>query len=126
MLQAIAILLLLCLAIDTTRKVYSQRAIFLELGQSTMAAWLVWLCPLPLLLPFVSRQFWVLFFPVPISALFFLPALLIANANRKCFEKSGDGRVRSAAATVDGLITFGYMGMAGMLVFTIWLWMRKH
>ncbi|HVV72593.1 MAG TPA: hypothetical protein VHI52_14020 [Verrucomicrobiae bacterium] len=126
MLQGIAIFLLLCLAIDTTRKIYAQRAIFSEHGQSIMAAWLVWLCPLPLVLPFVSRQFWVLFFPIPISALFFVPALVVANVNRKSFEKSGDNRVKSAAATVAGLITFGCMGLAGMLVFTVWLWTRKH
>jgi len=126
MLQIVAILLLLCLAIDTTRKVYSQRAVFLEHRQSTMAAWLVWLCPLPLVLAFLSREFWVLFFPLPIAAMFFVPALVIANTNRKGFQKSGDGRVKSAAATVDGLLTFGYMGMAGMLVFTIWLWVRNH
>src|SRR5581483_2927961 len=125
MLQAIAGFLLLCLAVDTTRKIYSHAAVFLEQRQSTIAGWLVWLCPLPLFLPLVSRQFWVLFFPLPIAAVFFLPVLIIANANRKCFEKSGDDRVKSAAAAVDGLITFGYMGMAGMLVFTILLWVKK-
>ena len=126
MLQAAAIFLLFCLAGETSRKIYRERAVFLQHQQTTIAAWLVWLCPLPLILPFVSREFWLLFFPLPLASLFFLPAIVVARGNHRCFDKSGDDRVKPAAAAVDQLVTFGLMGMAGMLVFTLLLWFRNH
>jgi hypothetical protein len=126
MIQALAILLLLRLARDTTRKVYRERAVFMEHQQSMMAAWLVWPCPLPLILPFISRRFWFLFSPLPLAMLFFVPVIAVATANRQCFDKSGNPTVKPAAAVVDHVITFEAMGMAGMLAFIVWFWLRKH
>jgi hypothetical protein len=39
--------------------------------------WLVWLFPLPPLLPHLDRQFWLLY-PLPIAGAFFVPALAVA------------------------------------------------
>jgi len=120
------IFLLLCLAVETTRRIYRHRGVFAELGQTTAVMWLIWLCPLPLLLPLLSRQFWLLFFPLPSAVMFFIPALVVAITNRQRFDRSGDGRVKPAAAAVDQVVTFTVMGMAGMLVFTVMLWMRRQ
>ena len=101
------------------------RDVFKRLGQSTVVMWLVWLVPLPLLLPFLDRRFWQLFAPMPFAVVFFIPALIAANTNRRCFSRSGDDRVKPALATVDLLIMFGFLGMAGMLVFTGLIWLSK-
>jgi hypothetical protein len=87
---------------------------------------LVWLYPVPLLLPYLDRHFWSFFFPLPIAELFFVPAMLLALINRRCFDKSGDDRVKPAAAAVDHLITFGFMGIMGTLLITISLWSRSR
>src|SRR5437660_3307679 len=119
MLQIIALCLLLWAAAATTLAFHRERAVFSELGQTSAAKWLVWLYPLPFALPLLHRPLvWLLFFPIPFSALFFAPAIAVAVQNRKRFDRSGDGRVKAAASATDYVITAGGLGIIGTLVFT--------
>src|SRR5947209_6661880 len=111
MLQVIAILLLICLAIYATRQIQLQRDVFVEERQTTAAQFLVWLYPLPFILPVLDHLFWGLFFPVPIAALFFAPAMAVATVNRKRFDRSGNPRVKPARNAMDHVVTFGIMGV---------------
>src|SRR4026209_1592565 len=97
MLQIFALIVLACMAADISRRVHLHRAIFVQLGQSTSIAWLVWLYPMPFLLPLFAKSFFAfVLFRIPLGVLFFIPALMSANETRKCFELSGDGRVKPA------------------------------
>ena len=60
---------------------------------------------------------------IPLGTLFFIPALMSARATRKCFELSGDGRVKPALAAIDMATTAGIMGIAGVLLLTVLVWM---
>ena len=127
MLQLIALCLLVWFAIHTTGAFWREQAVFSRLGQTTAVRWLVWLYPLPFVLPLLHRPLiWLLFFPIPLAALFFAPAIVTAAQNRKCFDKSGDDKVRPATAAVDNVITVGIMGILGTFALTAWLWLRKH
>src|SRR6266568_4768687 len=108
MLQILALLILTGVAVDVSRRVYSHRAVFAQLHQTTAVAWLVWLYPLPFLFP--------------LCALFFVPALISARTNQKCFEKSGDARVKPALAAVYAASCAGVMGIMGVLVLTFYAW----
>ena len=125
MLQIAAILLLLCLALMRhARSTGSETCSSNSAKQPLQCAW--YGC-IPAAYPSVSEsRVLASFFPLPIAPLFFVPALAVAMSNRKRFDRSGDGCVKAAAAAVDQLITFGIMGMAGMLVFTGWLWIRNQ
>ena len=124
MLQIIALLILTGVAVDISRRVYSHRAVFAELHQTTAIAWLVWLYPLPFFLPLFAKSFFAFFlFRIPIGALFFVPGLISARANQKCFEKSGDGRVKPALAAVYTASCAGIMGIMGVLVLAFYLWL---
>src|ERR1041384_441686 len=126
MLQVIVLCLLLWVAVEATRRFNRERAVFLELGQTDAAKWLVWLYPLAFALPLLHRPLvWVLFFPIPFSALFFVPAIAMAVQNRRRFDRSGDDRAKPAASAVDYVITAGILGVMGTLVFTAYLWMRR-
>jgi len=126
MLQVIALCLLVWVAFETTRVCHRERTVFLELRQTDAVKWLVWLYPLPFALPFLHHpMMWLLFFPIPFSAFFFAPAIAIAVQNRRCFDKSGDDRVKPAASAADNVITAGIMGIMGTLVFTVFLWTRR-
>src|SRR5258707_15642857 len=97
MLQILALIILACVAADISRRVHLNRAVFEQLGQPTSIAWLVWLYPLPFFLPLFAKSFFAfVLYRIPLGILFFVPALLSASANRKCFEVSGDGRGRPA------------------------------
>jgi hypothetical protein len=114
MLQILALLLLTGAAVDIARKVYCHRAIFAQLRQTTAIAWLVWLYPLPFFLPLLDKSFFpLLLFRIPIGILFFVPALISARANQKCFEMSGDDRVKPALGCCAYYIVrrhYGYYG----------------
>src|SRR2546426_1026808 len=95
MLQVIALCLLVWVSVETTRVFHRERTVFLELRQTDAVKWLVWLYPLPFALPFLHHPMMsLLFFPIPFGAFFFAPAIAIAVENRKCFDKSGDDRVK--------------------------------
>jgi hypothetical protein len=123
MLQILALLILTGVAIDVSRRVYAQRTIFTEFRQHASIAWLVWLFPLPFLLPLFAKSFFALFlFRIPLGVLFFVPALLSARRNQDCFERSGDGRVKPALAAAHTVSLAAIMGIMGVLVFTFYLW----
>jgi hypothetical protein len=124
MLQILALLILVCVAADISRRVHLSRAVFVQLSQPTSIAWLVWLYPLPFLLPLFAKSFFAfVLFRVPLGVLFFLPALMSARETRKCFERLGDGRVKPALAAVDMTVCAGIMGIMGVLVLTFLVWM---
>src|SRR4029078_12113909 len=117
MLQILALLILVCTAADISRRVYLTRAVFEHLAQPTSIAWLVWLYPLPFFLPLFAKSFFAFtLFRIPLGVLFFFPALISARANRKCFEVSGDGRVKPALAAVEMAVSAGIMGIMGVLM----------
>ena len=123
MLQILALLVLVCVAADISRRVHLSRTVFAQLSQPTSIAWLVWLYPLPFLLPLFAKSFFAfVLFRVPLGILFFLPALMSARETRKCFERSGDGRVKPALAAVDMTVCAGIMGIMGVLVLTFLVW----
>lgn len=123
MLQILALLILVCVAADISRRVHLSRAVFAELSQPTSIAWLVWLYPLPFLLPLFAKSFFAfVLYRVPLGILFFVPALMSARETRKCFERSGDGRVKPALAAVDLTVCAGMMGIMGVLVLTFLIW----
>jgi hypothetical protein len=123
MFQVTALIILVCIAVDISRRVHLSRAVFIQLSQPTSIAWQVWLYPLPFLLPLFAKSFFALIlYRIPLGALFFIPALISARATRKCFELSGDGRVKPALAAIDMATTAGMMGIAGVLILTILLW----
>src|SRR6266567_9598389 len=116
MLQILALLILTGVAVDIARRVYCNRAVFARLRQTTAIGWFVWLYPLPFFLPLLDRPFFVaLLFRIPIGALFFVPALISARANQKCFELSGDDRVKPALTAVHTTLCAGIMGIMGVL-----------
>ncbi len=126
MLQILALCLLFWAAVAATRALHRERAVFLELGQTTAAQWLVWLYPLPFALPLLHRPLLgPLFYPIPFSALFFAPAVAVAMQNLRRFDRSGDDRVKSAAAAADYVVTAGVLGIMGTLAFTGYLWLRR-
>jgi hypothetical protein len=123
MLQILALLLLAGAAVDIARRVHCHRAVFARLHQTTAIAWLVWLYPLPFFLPLFAKSFFAfLLFRIPIDAVFFVPALISARKNQKCFEKSGDNRVKPAFAVVHTTLCAGIMGIMGVFVLTFYLW----
>ena len=127
MLQIFALLILTGVAIDIARRIYSNRAIFLELGQPTAIAWLIWLYPLPFLLPLFAKSFFVLFlFRIPMGALFFVPALIAARGNQRCLELAGSDRVKPALAAVYIAQCAGIMGMMGVLMLCFLLWIFRR
>ena len=60
---------------------------------------------------------------IPLGVLFFIPALMSARATRRCFELSGDGRVKPALVAIDITTTAGIMSVAGVLILTALVWM---
>jgi hypothetical protein len=126
MLQIVTLLILISVVVDISRKVYSHRVVFARLNQTTAIAWLVWLYPLPFFLPLFDKPFFVfILFRIPIGALFFVPALVIAKTNQKCFEMSGDGRVKPARAAVSATLCAGIMGVMLVFVLTFLVWLFK-
>jgi hypothetical protein len=126
MLQILALIILVCVAADISRRIYLTRAVFTQLAQPTSIAWLVWLYPLPFLLPIFAKSFFAFFlFRVPLGILFFLPALISARATRKCFEVASDGRVKPALAAVEITALAGIMGIMGVLILTFLVWIFR-
>ncbi len=126
MVQIIAIVLLICLAFYTSGEVHRERVVFEQEHQTTAVQTFVWLFPVPFILPLLHRSFWTLFFPFPVGAAFFAPAIAVAIANRNHFDRSPNPDVKPAARAVDNVITFGIMGVMGMFAFTAWLWFRRR
>jgi hypothetical protein len=123
MLQILALIILACVAVDISRRVHLNRAIFTELGQPTSIAWLVWLYPLPFFLPLFAKSYFAfMLFRVPLGTLFYIPALMSARATRKCFEMSGDGRVKPAMAAVDMTTCAGIMGIMAVFILAFLTW----
>ena len=124
MLQIIGIFLLGWLAIETTRVVYRHQALFSELQISPVTLWLVWLFPLPLALPIIHRVFLYLDYPIPLGAIFFLPGIISARQTGQRFDQSRHLGSKPVITAMAHVVTFGIMGMMGICVFTIFLWMR--
>jgi hypothetical protein len=123
-LQIAALIILACLAVDISRRVYANRALFDEAGQTTTLAWLVWLYPLPFIFPFFGKSLFVfLLYRIPLGVLFFVLALLSARETRKCFETSRDPRIKPALAAVDLAVTTGILGIMGVLVLGLLSWL---
>jgi len=123
MLQIAALIILACVAADISRRVHLARAVFAQLSQPTSIAWLVWLYPVPFLLPLFAKSFFAfMLYRIPIGVLFFIPALMSARATRRCFELSGDDRVKPALAAIDITTTAGMMGIAAVLILTVLVW----
>lgn len=126
MLQILTFIILTCIAADISRRVYLSRAIFAQLSQPNSIAWLVWLYPLPFFLPLFAKSFFAfVLFRIPLGVLFFVPALMSARATRKCFELSGDGRVKPALAAVDMTTCAGIMGIMAVFILTFLVWLFR-
>jgi hypothetical protein len=109
MLQILAIIALIGVAIDATRTVNRDRTVFAEFGQTTATRWLVWLYPLPpILMMFIPASAHVICLP-PICILCFGPAISIATINKRRFECAGTDRVDRAQRSAD------HVAMTGML-----------
>ncbi|MDB6030270.1 MAG: hypothetical protein JWM16_608 [Verrucomicrobiales bacterium] len=123
MLQILALLILISVAVDVSRRVYAHRAVFAEFGQRTSIAWFVWLFPIPFFLPLFAKSFFAFFlFRIPLGILFFIPALLSARRNQDGFERSGDERVKPALATAHTVSLAAITGIMGVLALTIYSW----
>lgn len=123
MLQIAALIILACVAVDISRRVHLTRAVFAQLSQPTSVAWQVWLYPVPFLLPLFAKSFFAfMLFRIPLGVLFFIPALMSARATRRCFELSGDGRVKPALVAIDITTTAGIMGIAGVMILSVLAW----
>jgi hypothetical protein len=126
MAAVIAFVLLVGFAVETTRKVQLARPIFSEMRQTDSIKWLVWLYPLPFVLPYVHGPLLtVLFFPVPLSLLFFAPAILVAYRNQRSFERSGDDRVKRAESILHSVTTAGFLAIMCSLAITIRYWIKR-
>jgi hypothetical protein len=124
MIQILALIILASVCVDISRRVHLNRAVFMQMGQPTSIAWLVWFYPLPFFLPLFAKSFFAfMLYRVPLGVLFFIPALMSARATRKCFEMSGDGRVKPALAAVDMATCAGIMGIMGVLILTFLVWL---
>jgi|ERR1043166_668269 hypothetical protein len=123
MIQAIGLFLLIWAAVAANLKIKKEEVVFREFGQSTAIRWLIWLYPLPLLLPFVySPLTGLLLIPLPLDVLFFLPAVVCAKANKKAFQRTGTDRARRAEEAADYVITSGLIAMLGA-VFCSLFWL---
>jgi hypothetical protein len=126
MLQIIVVILLCCLAIQTTWSIHKQAAVFSELETSRAAQWLVWLYPLPFAFPLLDRWLFHLFFPLPVGALFFAPGVIAARKALATSDRSGHAKAKSAVSSLERVVTFGIMAMMGVCVFTGYLWLQRH
>ena len=123
MLQIVALIILACIAVDISRRVYANRTLFDETGQTTTLAWLVWLFPLPFLFPLFGKTLFVfVLFRIPLGALFFVPALLSARETRKAFEVSRNPRIKPALSAVDLAVTTGMLGVIGVVILSMLSW----
>jgi hypothetical protein len=123
MLQILALIIFVCIATDISRRVHLSRAVFTQLSQPTSVGWMVWLYPVPFLLPLFAKSFFAfLLYRIPLGILFFIPALMSARVTRKCFELSGDGRVKPALAAIEMTTTAGIMGIMGVIVLAVLCW----
>jgi hypothetical protein len=125
MLQIFAIILLGALAMRTSWVINQKSEIFAEVQQSKAVQWLVWLFPLPFVLPFLDRFFWHSFFPLPLAALFFVPGIVMARNAHSGFDRSGNLKRKEAASTMGHVVTFGILGVMGVCIFTIYWWLRR-
>jgi hypothetical protein len=124
MLQIAALIILVCLAADISRRVRLCSAVFTELRQPMSVAWMVWLYPVPFLLPLFAKSFFaLLLYRIPLGVIFFIPGLMTARASRKSFELSGDGRVKPALAAVEMTTTTGLLGIMGIMILCFICWM---
>ncbi len=127
MLQIVLLFALIGIAIDTARTVNRERDIFAEFGQTTAVTWLVWLYPLPLVIPIVNTSLARhLFFPVPFGILFFLPAIAVAAANRRRFECAGTDRADRAQRAADRVVMSGVLGALGFLGIAAVSWLLQR
>jgi hypothetical protein len=55
MLQILALIILASVAADISQRVYLSRAVFTQLAQPASVAWMVWLYPVPFLLPLFAK-----------------------------------------------------------------------
>ena len=126
MLQILAIIGLIGVAMETARTVRRERAIFVEFGQTTAVEWLVWLYPLPLVIPlFVPQSVGFLLFPIPLGILFFLPAMAVGYLNRQCFQRAGTDRVDRAQNAADHVVMSGVLAMLVFGGVTLLLWILQ-
>jgi hypothetical protein len=123
MLQVILIMALIGIAIDTTRTVRRNRALFAEFKQTTAVQWLVWLYPLPLVIPiFDPSLVTYLVFPLPLGILLFLPAITVATVNRRHFERAGTDRADRAQQAADRVIMSGVLAVICFLAVAVVSW----
>jgi hypothetical protein len=123
-LQIAALIIQACTAVDISRRVYANCAVFDEAGQTTTLAWLVWLYPLPFIFPLFGKTIFVfMLYRIPLGALFFVPALLSAHETRKCFELSRNPRTKYVLAAVDLAVTTGILGILGVLILGLLSWL---
>jgi hypothetical protein len=126
MLQILALICLIGVAIDTARTVQRERAVFAEFGQTTAIKWLVWLYPLPLVIPiFVPSLARYLLFPIPLGIVFFLPAIAVGKLNHRCFQRAGTDRVDRAERAADHVVMSGVFAALGFLGFAFVLWVLQ-
>ena len=122
MLQILALVALIGVAINTTRTVHRERAVFAEFGQSTAIGWLVWLYPLPLVIvAFIPASRLLIYLP-PACLLFFGPAIAVAMVNKRRFQRAGTDRVDQAQRTADYVAMSGVFASVAFIGVAIILW----
>ena len=111
-----ALVVLIGVAVTTSRTVRRNRAIFQEFGQSSGLAAVIWLYPIPAILALIPLPVvQLLAFGVPLAIAFFIPGIVIANANRKGFEVAGTDRVDPVQGAATHAIYVGVLGIIGTL-----------
>jgi hypothetical protein len=124
MLYIVALIALVGVATDTARAVHRERAVFAELGQTTVIKWLVWLYPLPLVIPLLGPSAArYLLFPVPLGVLFFVPAIAAGLRNQRRFERAGTDRVDRAQRAAGYVVMSGVLAAIGLPFFPLLTWL---
>ena len=119
-----ALIVLISVAIATSRTIQRNRAIFQEFGQSAGLATAVWLYPIPAVLALLPVPLiLLLFIGVPLGVGFFIPGMLIASANRKGFEVAGTDRVDPVQHAASHAFYVGILGILGTLVASALFWL---
>lgn len=110
-------------AAKTTSAISREREVFTEFGQSDMLKLFIWLYPIPFVVG-VLPSVWLhlLVFGLPVSALCFVPGMVLAHTNRQKFETAGTDRVDRAERAVSMAIWTGLVGIIYVVLRTLLFW----
>jgi hypothetical protein len=122
-LQIIALIAYVTLAMDTSRVIARNRALFEEFNVAPSLRLWIWLYPVAMalyLLP--SPILRLLVARLAIGTVFFIPGIVSAVRTREGFERAGTDRVDSAGKAADHAVFGGIVGIIAVLTYTIMSW----